>query len=246
MSAAVLNPAPALRADGPAPALRADGVETLLRQLGPRLERGAIVHNAPALALGWPELDAALPDGGLPRGVVELAAPRALGGSTSVALAAVRSAQQRAKASLARSSEARGRAQEHGWCAWIDPEGTLYAPGVAKAGVDLARMLVVRPPRAELARVAVKVTASRAFDVVVVDFDPVEGARPVPEPEKKRKRWPPDGKSAPQASLAAPAGQQPRLGQNQALVVRKLALAAEEAGAIVLLLTDASAPRAVP
>src|SRR2546421_6298879 len=86
------------------------------------------------LVLGWPELDAALPDGGLPRGVVELAAPRALGGGTSIALAAMRAAHAR---------DARA------WCAWIDPEATLYAPGVAAAGVDRARLLVVRPPREE-------------------------------------------------------------------------------------------------
>ena len=117
------------------------------------------------LPLDWPELDAALPDGGLPRGVVELAAPRALGGGTSIALAAVRAAH-------AKNTKA--------WCAWVDPEATLYAPGLVSAGVDLARLLVVRPPRGELARVAVKVAASRAFDVIVVDVDPVPGAaRPI-------------------------------------------------------------------
>src|ERR1700676_3039038 len=83
------------------------------------------------LSLDWPELDAALPDGGLPRGVVELAAPRALGGSASIASAAVRAAH-------ARSPRA--------WCAWVDPESTLYAPGLVGAGVDLDRLLVVRPP----------------------------------------------------------------------------------------------------
>ena len=79
-------------------------------------------HESGALALPWPGLGDLLPDGGLPRGVVELAAPRALGGSTSVALAAVRSGQARARSA---------------WCAWIDPEGTLHAPGVVAAGVDL-------------------------------------------------------------------------------------------------------------
>src|ERR1700704_1436560 len=113
----------------------AHDVEALLARIGspsklslPRLE-----DVSPPLVLSWPGLDEALPDGGLPRGVVEFAAPHALGGSTSVALAAVRAGQ------------ARG---EKAWCAWIDPEGTLHAPGVVAAGVDLARMLVVRPPRA--------------------------------------------------------------------------------------------------
>src|SRR5579859_1922454 len=101
-----------------------------------------IASVAQALPLGWAELDAALPDGGLPRGVVELTSPRALGGATSVALAAVRAAQEK---------------DPRAWCAWLDPDATLYAPGVAMAGVDLARLLVVRPSRAELSRIAVKV-----------------------------------------------------------------------------------------
>jgi hypothetical protein len=162
------------------------------------------------LSLGWPELDAALPDGGLPRGVVELAAPRALGGGTSIALAAMRAAH-------ARSARA--------WCAWLDPEATLYAPGVAAGGVDLARLLVVRPPRSELARVAVKVTAARAFDVIAIDMDPVGGEGTGRGEEKKGARgrkWPPE------------------------VLVRKLALLAAEGGAAIVLLTDSTAPRAQP
>jgi recombination protein RecA len=174
----------------------------------------ALGLEAKALALGWPELDDALPDHGLPRGVVELAAPRALGGGTSIALAAVRAAH---------GKDARA------WCAWIDPEGTLHAPGVAGAGVDLARLLVVRPPRAELARVAVKVAASRAFDVIVVDMDPVPGAL------------------VPGRTPYAPRTRAKKGGAWQGDVfVRKLALLASEGGASVLLLTDATAPRAQP
>ncbi len=163
-------------------------VEALLIKLGS--SRGklqiASVNEAPsshALALSWTELDAVLPDGGLPRGVVELSAPRALGGSTSVALAAVRAGQGRSKSA---------------WCAWLDPEGTLHAPGVVAAGVDLARMLVVRGPRAQLGRVAVKMVESGAFEVVVIDFDAVPGAeRASFEPggasarrRTSRPRWP--------------------------------------------------------
>jgi recombination protein RecA len=134
----------------------AHDVEGLLAQLG------SLVHlaNAPdkvhALALAWPELDALLPDGGLPRGVVELAAPHARGGATSVALAAVRAGQARGKGA---------------WCAWIDPEGSLHAPGVIAAGVELARLLVVRAPRAGLPRAALKAVASGAFEVVAIDLD---------------------------------------------------------------------------
>jgi hypothetical protein len=189
----------------------ANDVEALLAQLGSSSKLRASLwrtnHAPRPLALSWPGLDDVLPDGGLPRGVVELAAPRALGGSTSVALAAVRA----------------GQRVQNAWCAWIDPEGTLHAPGVVAAGVDLARMLVVRSPRAQLGRVAVKVVGQGAFAVVVVDLDPVSGASEERTGAGVRKRnWAPE------------------------VLVRKLALAAEPSGATVLLLTDATRPRAAP
>ena len=159
------------------------------------------------LPLGWAELDAALPEGGLPRGVIELSAPHALGGSTTVALAAVRAAQKK---------------DPRAWCAWIDPDGTLYPPGVAMAGVDLDRLLIVRPPRQDVGRMAVKVAAARACDVIVVDMDPVPGASSVACAHRKRKKsWPPE------------------------VLVRKLALSAAEGSVSILLLTDALLPRAV-
>ena len=193
-------------------------LDAVLAKLGTKIERAETLHGSrtreAARQLDWPEIEALLPDGGLPRGVVELASPRALGGSTSVALAAI---------GAAHAKDARA------WCAWIDPEGTLYAPGVAKAGVDLARLLVVRPPRAELARIAVKVVTSRAFEIVAVDMDALPHslatsavAIGVPRRASKRRAWPSE------------------------VLVRRLALAAEEGGATILLLTDASALRAVP
>jgi recombination protein RecA len=101
------------------------------------------------------------------------------------------------------------------WCAWIDPEGSLHAPGVVAARVDLSRMLVVRPPRALLGKVGVKIVGSGAFELVVVDVDALAGTE-----ARNAKGWAPE------------------------LLVRKLALAAEPSGTTVLLLTDASKPRA--
>ncbi len=190
----------------------AHDVEALLAQLSsPGKLRVARWDTPSILALSWPGLNDILPDGGLPRGVVELAAPRALGGSTSVALEAVRAGQARAKSA---------------WCAWIDPEGTLHAPGVVAAGVDLTRMLVVRPPRLELARVAVKIMGAGAFEVVVVDFDALPGSSRKMESGdreggKKRGAWSPE------------------------VLVRKLALSAESSGTTLLLLTDSTRPRSV-
>jgi hypothetical protein len=192
-------------------------LEELRARFGMQVEPARPGLAPKALPLGWPELDAALPEGGLPRGVIELSSPHALGGGTSVALAAVRAAQ---------AKDARA------WCAWLDPEGTLYAPGVAMAGVDLARLLVVRPPREDLGRIAVKVAAARACDVIVVDMDPVPGAlesnaeeapreRKSRQSRNRKRAWPPE------------------------VLVRKLLLYAEDAGASILLLTDSLVPRAV-
>ncbi|MGA7123908.1 MAG: recombinase A [Polyangiaceae bacterium] len=198
-------------------------VETLLLQLGSsrgklRIARADETPSPHALALSWAELDAVLPDGGLPRGVVELSAPRALGGSTSIALAAVRAGQRRSKSA---------------WCAWLDPEGTLHAPGVVAAGVDLARMLVVRGPRAQLGRVAVKMVESGAFEVVVIDFDAVPGAERASSGTESENR----GSKGRRRVGAEAKGQ---------LFARKLALAAEPSGSTVLLLTDASRPHSIP
>lgn len=160
--------------------------------------------------LDWPELERVLPDRGLPKGVVEIALPfgkhgAMRGGATTIALAAIRAAQ---------ASDARA------WCAWISPEGAplLYAPAVVQAGVDLERLLVVRPPLASVARTSVKASASGAFAIVVVDAMAGLGGRLGPRDKKM------DG----------------------ALVVRKLALAAEEQGTTTILLTNAYASRAVP
>ncbi len=187
-------------------------IEALVAQLGSRgrVDRAdRALPSPPCLPLGWGEVDALLPDNGLPRGVIELVAPRVLGGVTRLCLSAVRAAQAR---------DARA------WCAWLDPEGTLYAPGIAKAGVDLTRLFIVRPSRSQLGRIAVKVAASGAFAVVVVDLHPVGEATVAREKPSRgaRRPLPPE------------------------VVVRKLALASEERGATVLLATDARVARDVP
>lgn len=68
------------------------------------------------------------------------------------------------------------------WCAFIDPAATLYAPGVNHSGVALDRLLVVRPPPNAIARVALKIVASRVVSVLVIDTvglaGPLEGLGP--------------------------------------------------------------------
>src|SRR5262245_55108729 len=93
----------------------------------------------------------ALPDGGLPRGaVVEIAAHGSLGQGTALALA------------LCAEVQGAGRGDAP-FCAWIDPEHTLYAPAVDASGALLDRLLVVRPERRDLAKTAVRLVASRLF-----------------------------------------------------------------------------------
>jgi recombination protein RecA len=114
-----------------------------------------------------PPLSGILPEGGFPRGcVVELSSPANLGHGMSVALAAC-------AASQAESARA-GR--DKAWCAFLDPDQTLFGPALPERGVSLDRLLVLRPPRQLLSRVAVQVAAACIFSVIVVDVSSVAGA----------------------------------------------------------------------
>lgn len=204
-----------------------------LARLGILQGTGALLPARPVLGLGWPELEAALPDRGLPRGVVELAArPRLHGKASSSAMRSCPESMRGGATSIAiAATRALHASDARAWSAWITPAHadapSLYAPALAQAGVDLERLLVVRPPPQALARTAVKVASSGAFALVVIDVPhrhDLVGAR---APTRR----------AASAALAHDVG---------ALVVRKLALAAEESGATSLLLTSALAPRVVP
>ncbi len=179
----------------------------LLEQLPASFGRGELRHELPVLPLGIAELDAVLPEAGLPRGkVIELAVAGGIALGTSVGLSACRSAE--------REAEAQG--SDAPWCAFVDPSGTLHAPGVVGAGVRLDRLLVVRPSLEALERTAIRLVESQAFAVVVLDTVGVPGART-------------------NVSL----GTWPR-------VIRRLSLAMEGSGTTVLLITDSDAPRPLP
>lgn len=188
--------------------LSRDLLERFGAQISPATES---VYLGKAKPLDWPELDGLLPDHGMPHGVVELRAPKALGGGTSIALAAVRAVHQR---------------DPRAWCAWIDPAGTLYSPGVAMAGVDLNRLAVVRSPRKSLLRTSVKVVRSEAFDVVVIDIDSPPGSSSIAVDDVGRR-----GRSR---------------DETLEVFVRKLALLTAEVGITVILLTDATLVRSSP
>jgi len=161
---------------------------------------------AEGFSFGVPALDGLLPDSGLLRGgVVELSLDEGVP-ATSLVLSACRAVQAQ--------SEREGRPAP--WCAFLDPSATLHAPGVAEAGVRLDRLLVVRPPLEALARTALRLAKSAAFELVVIDLVGVRGT-----------------------GLRVPLDAWQR-------VVRRLALEVDGTGRSVVLLTDAKAPRALP
>jgi hypothetical protein len=158
------------------------------------------------IPFGIDSLDAILPDQGmLQGGVVELAVSGPSGLATSIALHAVRAVQ------LAQKDAVSGA-----WCAFVDPSSTLYAPGVRALGVDLEKLLVVRPPLEALGRAAVKLAESSVFSLVVVDTLGTLG-RSV------------------DVSLGA-----------WGRIVRRLSMAVDGTKRSVLLITDAKEPRALP
>ncbi len=143
------------------------------------LQTGHAEKPTPCLSLGIPPLDEALPDAGLPSGaVVELCAPMGLGRISQLALFACAAAQR----------ESRQLRLASDWTAWIDPSdpsrGSLFAPALARTGVDLTRLLVVRPDHDDIARVAVRLASSRLFRVIVIDRSGLPGAS-----VSSRARW---------------------------------------------------------
>src|SRR4051812_40588163 len=90
-----------------------------------KLPRGVSVRSpamprGEAIAMKAP-LGDILPDGGFPRGtVVELASSANLGQGVSIALSACAEAQR----------ESQRFGAEPAWCAFLDPDRTLYGPGV--------------------------------------------------------------------------------------------------------------------
>jgi protein ImuA len=135
-----------------------------LREEIRRIER-APGRREGRLACGLDGVDAALPGGGFPCGALTELSGGPASGKTAVALALV--------AALG----------PEGLAAWVDGRGELYPPAAAARGVDLARLLVVRPPAAEprgrgsagtdVARPALwaaeALLASGAFAAVIVD-----------------------------------------------------------------------------
>lgn len=101
-------------------------VLTELREAIRRIERRP-VRRTGVVPCGLADVDAALPDGGFPRGAISELAGGQASGKTAVALSVL--------ASLG----------EKDVFAWVDGRGELYPPAAAARGVDLGRLLMVRP-----------------------------------------------------------------------------------------------------
>ena len=145
-----------------------------LRERIQRIERRP-VRSDRVVASGWVEVDGLL-GGGFPRG----------------ALAEIVGTPGSGKTALALSAAARATA-EGALAAFVDARGELYAPAAAALGVDLERLLIVRPPapavrgsaRARELTSAVRdalwaaeaLLGSGAFAVVAVDAPLAAGAR---------------------------------------------------------------------
>ncbi len=105
----------------------------LIDELRERIRR---IERRPArregyLASGRPEVDALLPGGGFPRGALAQLAGGPASGKTLLALSALAAA-----------------TAEGGLTAFVDGQGELYPPSAGAVGLDLTRLLVVRPPGA--------------------------------------------------------------------------------------------------
>jgi recombination protein RecA len=130
---------------------------------------GATARQEREPLLMSPPLSEVLPEGGFPRGsVVELSSPANLGHGVSIALAACAASQE--------ESVRAGR--DMAWCAFLDPDQTLFAPALQERGISLDRLLVLARRVILLTRVAVQVAAARIFSVIVVDVSSVPGASP--------------------------------------------------------------------
>jgi recombination protein RecA len=107
------------------------------------------------LRTGVEEVDALLPSGGFPLGQAVELCGEAASGRTSLALRAVAAAHK-----------------EHRLCAWVDGPKELYPPAAAAMGVDLSRLLIIRPKEpSQLAWTAVQLARSGAFACVVLDLN---------------------------------------------------------------------------
>jgi hypothetical protein len=107
----------------------------------PRLWRGhSQTHAKAGLASGYEKLDRHLPGGGWPQeALTEILVEQYGIGELRLLMPAL------ASLSVADRTADRMNASEPGWIAWIAPPLQPYPPALQQSGINLSRMLVVRP-----------------------------------------------------------------------------------------------------
>jgi len=105
----------------------------------PRVWRGSCQASARAgLASGYPKLDRCLPGGGWPQqALTEILTDQYGIGELRLLMPAL--------AELSTEETHYGEQTEPGWIAWIAPPFQPYPPALQQSGIDLSRMLIVRP-----------------------------------------------------------------------------------------------------
>jgi cell division inhibitor SulA/protein ImuA len=107
----------------------------------PRVWRGSSqVGTRSGLASGYPELDRCLPGGGWPPGALtEILIGQYGIGELRLLMPAL------ARLSAEETQTHYGEYTEPRWIAWVAPPFQPYAPALQQCGIDLSRVLVVRP-----------------------------------------------------------------------------------------------------
>lgn len=119
-----------------------DALKNLLKN--PRIWRGQAQADNPdwqRLASGYPKLDQCLPGGGWPRhALTEILLDHYGTGELQLLMPAL--------ARLSQPDDA-GNVRDAGWIAWVAPPFEPYPPALKQWGVNLSRILIVRPKTAE-------------------------------------------------------------------------------------------------
>ena len=107
----------------------------------PRVWRGSSqVGTRSGLASGYPELDRCLPGGGWPpEALTEILIGQYGIGELRLLMPAL------ARLSAEEAQTYCGEHTEPRWITWVDPPFQPYAPALQQCGIDLSRVLVVRP-----------------------------------------------------------------------------------------------------
>lgn len=122
-----------------------DAIEKLLRK-NPRLWRGrSSTPNWQGLASGYPQLDRHLPGGGWPpNALTEILLAQTGAGELKLLMPALARLSQ-SDSGVSEQGPIDNAADAAGWIAWIAPPFDPYPPALMQWGIDLSRVLIVRP-----------------------------------------------------------------------------------------------------